>query len=565
MLSSLHIRNYVLIDSLDIDFPEGLVIITGQTGAGKSILLGALSLVAGAKADASMISPGASSCVVEAEFDVPDGTQALRELLEENDVEWDGGHIIARRVVNPTGRSRCFVNDSPVNVQTLSELSTYLVDIHSQHQSLLLTDHGFQLSLLDAYAGNEELLAGCRGAWNRSQELRRELESVRSRLASLSTARDYNDSQFRELDSANLRDGELEELEEEQKTLANAEQILSDLFAAGEMFSPDESSGMRTMGSCLKEAGKLIARVSRYMPSLVTLVYRIDSARIEVEDISAEIEDAASRINVSGERLHQVEERMSALYSLMTKHGCRSVAELIGIREKYSSELFDSTALAEQEASLAVELESAGKELNEWCRRLHDARSSASEPFAASVLESLRFLELDRSVFSVSLSDAQCGPSGSDSVAFLFSASGLNPQDVSRCASGGELSRIMLSLKAIMARTRARTTSVEVMPTMIFDEIDTGVSGSVADRMGSMICSMGVDMQIFSITHLPQVAAKGKAHYVVSKSFDETDGRAVSTIRKVAGDERVREIARLLSGSSITPEAIANARALLDS
>lgn len=563
MLSSLHIRNYVLIDSLDIDFPEGLVIITGQTGAGKSILLGALSLVAGAKADAAMITPGAASCVVEAEFDVPDGALSVRGLLEENDVEWDGGHIIVRRVVNSTGRSRCFVNDSPVNVQALSELSAYLIDIHSQHQSLLLNDHAFQLSLLDAYAGNAELLAGCRGAWSRSQELRRELESVRSRLESLATARDYNEAQFRELDAANLRDGELEELEEEQKTLANAEQILDDLSAASEMFSPDESSGLRAMGSSLKEAGKLVARVGKYLPALEALAERIDSARIEIEDISSEIEDAASRIYVSQDRLQQVEDRMSALYSLMSKHGCRSVSELIDIREKYSSELFDSSALAEREESLSAALEAAGKELSEWSGRLHEARAKASKPFAASVLESLRFLELDRSVFSVSLGEVACGPCGSDAVSFMFSASGLNPQDVSRCASGGELSRIMLSLKAIMARTRADGALGEVMPTMIFDEIDTGVSGSVADRMGSMICSMGEDMQIFSITHLPQVAAKGKAHYVVSKTFDDASGRAVSGIRQVCGEERVSEIARLLSGSSITPEAIANAKALL--
>lgn len=563
MLSSLHIRNYVLIDSLDIDFPEGLVIITGQTGAGKSILLGALSLVAGARADAGVISPGATSCVVEAEFDVPSSSLSIRRLMEDNDLDMEDGHIIVRRVVNPNGRSRCFVNDSPVSVQTLSSLSSFLVDIHSQHQSLLLTDHSFQLSLLDSFAGNDHLLSSCREAWSRCQDLRKELADVSGRLDAVSAARDYNEAQFKELDSASLRDGELEELEEEQKALANAEQILGDLSTAVQLFSPEESGAGRSMGSALKEAGKLLSRVCRYLPSLEALCGRVESARIEIEDIASEIEDAASRIDVSEERLRIVDDRLSALYSLMSKHGCRTVAELISVRDRYSSELYDSSALAERKDSLIKELASAEKELEGCCSRLHEARAAAAGAFSESVLESLRFLELDRAVFKLNLDKVACGPSGSDAVVFLFSASGLNPQDVAKCASGGELSRIMLSLKAMMARTRASGSS-EAVPTMVFDEIDTGVSGSVADRMGSMICSMGEAMQIFSITHLPQVAAKGKAHYVVTKTFDDVSGRAVSGIRQVTGEERVAEIARLLSGSSITPEAVANARTLIN-
>lgn len=561
MFSGLHIRNYVLIDSLDVDFPEGLVIITGQTGAGKSILLGALSLVSGARADAACITAGAQSCVVEAEFDVPDDSPSIRGIFDENELEWDAGHIIIRRVVNSTGRSRGFVNDSPVPVQVLSSLASFLIDIHSQHQSLLLTDRDFQLSVLDRYAGNKALLGRCRESWQECQNLRREIEDVRERLMRASAEQGYNEAQFNELEAAALRDGELEELEEEQKALENAEQILENLSAASSLFSPDEYQGARSMGSALKEAERLLGHVSRFLPSLSSLCDRISSARVEIEDISAEIEDAAAKVNVSEDRLQQVDERLSALYKLMTKHGCRTVGELIATRDRYSEELFDSSALVEREHELAGKLSAAEKALNAVCASLHESRAKAAPGFAASITDSLHFLELERSSFAVELQPRPECATGTDTVSFRFSASGTDLQDVSKCASGGELSRIMLSLKAMMARSCASDGGS--MPTMIFDEIDTGVSGSVADKMGSMICAMGEDMQIFSITHLPQVAAKGKAHYVVSKTFDPATGRPSSGMRLLQGEDRIMEIARLLSGSTITPEAIANAKSLL--
>lgn len=554
MLSSLHIKNYILIDSLDIDFPESLVIITGQTGAGKSILLGALSLVAGAKADVSMISSGADNCVVEAEFDGAD--DRVRAILDENDVEWDGGHLIVRRVVNASGRSRSFVNDCPVSVQVLSEISAFLVDIHSQHKSLLLTDKHFQLSILDHFAGNRDLLAECRTTWQRLQSLSSELAGLKARLQRLNEESDYVSAQYRQLESANLKEGELEELEAEQKSLASAENVREELAAVSELFTP--AAGERQgISSDLKDALRHLERLSKYFPSAASLAERLDSARIELEDISAEVESAGRRIDLSPEHLAQVEDRLSLLYTLLKKHGCSTVGELVAVRDRYAEAVNDSDSLIGQIEDLERELSSQSAVYDSLAEDLHKSRESSAPRFAEEVVEDLRFLELDRSAFEVVLQPCAPGATGSDAVSFLFSATGAGLQDVSKCASGGEISRIMLCLKAMMARFVG-------MPTLIFDEIDTGVSGSVADKMGRMICRMGEDMQVFSITHLPQVAAKGDAHYVVSKEISP-NGFAVSTIHKVAGEERVIEIARLLSGAIVTEAAIANAKALLES
>ena len=554
MLRSLHIRNYILIDSLEVQFPEGLVIITGQTGAGKSILLGALSLVAGARGDASVLSEGAENCVVEAEFDTQD--EEIRALLEENDAEWDDGHLIVRRVVNRSGRSRSFVNDCPVPVTLLPDIASRLIDIHSQHRSLLLTDRGFQLSALDWFAGNAATLQSCRAAWKDYCGLRDELEKARTTLARLASDRDYNQAQWEQLDAARLREGELEELDAEQKQLANAEQIKESLSGVQSLMDADERSGREGMDASLKEASRLLGHVARYVPSLSSLSERVDSARIELADILSEVEDINSRTNLSQERLEQVEDRMSLLYSLMKKHGCRTVEELIAVRDGFSDALYDSTALEERIQELEKQMKTVRGGYEALCSELHASRVKAAPEFADRITASLHFLELDRAVFDVTVSDAQEGPSGTDRVQFLFSSTGSGLQDVSKVASGGEISRIMLCLKAMMARYVG-------MPTLIFDEIDSGVSGSVADKMGRMICDMGKDMQVFSITHLPQVAAKGDAHYVVSKSEDAS-GRTVSTISEVRGEERIMEIARLLSGSRVTPEAVANARSLID-
>ena len=552
MLHSLHIEHYILIDSLDISFPEGLVIITGQTGAGKSILLGALSLLAGARADASLIAEGADSCVVEAEFD-GGGDETLAALLAGADAADGDGRLLIRRVVSRSGRSRSFINDCPVPVGLLQEVAARLVDIHSQHKSLLLTDARFQLSVLDHFAGNGARLAACRDAWRAWQELRAQLDAELAQFARLEADRDYNEAQWRQLDEAKLVPGELAALEEEQRKLANAEQIKTGLAQALSLLQlAGETPGVT---AALKEASRQLEHVARCLPAVAEPQARLDSARIELDDIVSEIEALDARVDLSPARLEAVEDRMSRIYSLLKKHGCATVEELIAVRERFGGMLFDASALLDRIAALEESERAASARFGEACAALRQAREKAAPLFAAEITDALRFLELDRAVFGVAVAEAPAGPAGTDRVTYLFSSTGREPADLGKCASGGELSRIMLCLKAMMARFVG-------MPTLIFDEIDTGVSGSVADKMGRMICRMGRDMQVFSITHLPQVAAKGDAHYVVSKGIS-ADGRTISTIREVKGEERVLEIARLLSGETVTPAAIANARELL--
>ena len=539
-----------MIDSLEISFPEGLVIITGQTGAGKSIILGALSLVLGGKADASLIAEGADSCVVEAEFSAPED---LKEILEEAGVEWnEDGSLLVRRVIYSSRRSRSFINDAPAALPLLSEISGKLVDIHSQHRTLLLSDHSFQLSMLDHFAENSEDLRLCRSAFARVSALSAELRDVEERLSRAHADKEYNEARFRQLDEAKLREGELEELDAEQKQLANAEQIKESLSRVAELFSSEE--GM-SISASLKEIGKTFHSLSKYIPSLEELSNRVESSRLELEDIEAEADSVNSATELSEERLAAVEERMSLLYDLMKKHGCANVTELIAARENYASTLFDLDSLESRRDEIASDLQKARKEYETVSSRLHESRTEACGIFALTVRDSIRSLELEKAEFVVDIVPSEAGITGTDAVRFLFSSNGTAPVDIAKCASGGEMSRIMLCLKAMMARYTK-------MPTMVFDEIDTGVSGSVADKMGSMICDMGRDMQVFAITHLPQVAAKGQAHYLVSKS--DEGGRTVTTIKKLSHEERVYEIARMLSGSTVTEAAVSNAKSLIE-
>lgn len=551
MLESLHIRNYILIDSLDVDFPDGLVIITGQTGAGKSIILGALSLLMGGKADASVISGGADSCVVEAEFRVSGA--GIEAELEENDVEWNGGRLTVRRVVHSSGRSRSFINDTPVNVGLLTAISSRLVDIHSQHQSLMLTDHRFQLAALDGFAGNGVALGECRAEWTRLNSLRGELQTIRSEMARMEAEREYDEARYARLEAASPRDGELAELDEEQKTLANAEEIKQALHSARMQMDPEDDD-LQPVSAALKEAQRCLTRITPFLPAAAAVADRIESARIDLDDILSELETMDAGVEVSPTRLDEVEKRQALIMDLLRKFGCSSEEELIALKESLAGKLSDSSSLEDRAIELEGKIREAETSYGKAAAALHEARKAAASRFADAIQDKLRFLELDRAVFKVALEVCPAGPAGTDAVSFLFDASGMAPRDVSKCASGGEISRIMLCLKAMMAAN-------EEMPTMVFDEIDTGVSGSVADKMGSLICEMGADMQVFAITHLPQVAAKGNAHFLVSKSVGD---RTQSTIKKLSREERVMEIARMLSGSSISDEAVANARILLD-
>lgn len=561
MLKALHIKNYVLIDSLDIGFPAGLVIITGQTGAGKSILLGALSLVMGSRADSSVIGAAGDNCVVEAEFEVNDEDGSLRQYLDENEIDFDPvdgkGQLTIRRILNSNGRSRSFVNDSPAPLKVLSMLSSRLIDIHSQHETMLLSDKQFQMSMLDHFAGDSGLLQSCRTRWEHLTGLKNDLDEVNANLSRTNAEKDYNQAQFERLDSAHLKDGELEELETEQKQLANAEEIKSSLYQVENYFSPsgdDAQDDRMSIDAMLKDSSRILDKLSSYIPSVSALSERIESARLELDDVLSEVSDLESGTEISDERLQEVEERLSLLYDLLKKYSCTQVSELIELRDRLSESLADTSVLEARKSALEKEIGEAEKDLADACSDLHDARAKAVPSFSENICNSIRSLELDRAVFDVVLEPGKPGPDGSDTILFRFSSTGKSPVDVAKCASGGEMSRIMLCLKAMMARYTN-------MPSMIFDEIDTGVSGSVADKMGSMICSMGDYMQVFAITHLPQVAAKGDAHYIVTKEFD--GDRAISSIHKISGEDRVMEVARILSGSRVTPEAIANAKSLL--
>ena len=546
MLSRLQVRNYKLIDSLEIDFPEGLVIITGQTGAGKSILLGSLSLCLGAKADASMIGPDGDSCVVEAEFEAS-GDDTLREILLADDLPWSGGHLLIRRVVHSSGRSRSFLNDEPVSVNMLQEVSSRLVDVHSQHQTLLLSDPAFRMGILDHYAGCVDLAGECAQAWSSLLKLRREVAETEDKLQKLEADRDYNQARFQRLDEARLKEGELASLEEEQQQLAHAEDIKETLLGARNLL---EGTDGVSLAASLKEAVRQLEKGSAYLPFLKELAERLESSRLEIEDISESVENAFEKVDVSPERLQALDDRISLLYDLMKRFGVNTEEDLIAAREALSEALFDSSAVMERLEELKKETSAMQARYDSLADKLHATRAEACGAFSRSVEESLRFLELEGCRFIARCGESQPSAKGKDTVEFLFSAGETAPRDIAKVASGGELSRIMLSLKAMMAKFTE-------MPTMVFDEIDTGVSGSAADKMGSLICSMGQDMQVFAITHLPQVAAKGNAHYLVSRNQDRTG------ITRLSGEDRVMEISRMLSGSRITEAAVQNARALI--
>lgn len=543
MLCSLRVSNYVLIGSLETSFPEGLSIISGETGAGKSILLGALSLALGGKGDVSMIGAAGDNCVVEAEFSV---TDAVREFLQREDLPSEGDTLVLRRVLSRAGRTRSFLDDEPVPAATLQELAGLLIDIHSQHQTLRLQDERFRMEALDLFAGAEGACRECASLWGTMQEASRHLADVKSRLDRARREEDWNRALLDKLQEAKLVAGEEEQLEEEQKRLSHAEELMEMLSSADMLLnSEDASPALR-----LHEAQKVLEKASRYIGPMEDLARRLEQARLEVEDIAGDVASEASRLDVSPTRLQQVDDRLSLLYSLMKKHGVSSVEELIAERDRLSSLVEDASSLEEAVGTAASALGKATEAYRKASAKIHQMREKAAKPFASAIEKLLHGLDLDHASFSVVLTDVQEGPYGADRVDFLFSSTGKEPRDVAKSASGGELSRIMLSLKACMAEYRN-------MPTLVFDEIDSGVSGGTADKMGSLVCSMGANMQILAITHLPQVAAKGNAHFLVTRKDDVTSMHLLDT------DSRIMEIARMLSGSTVTPAAIENAKSLL--
>lgn len=536
MLSRLYISNYALISSLDIEFPDGLVIITGETGAGKSILLGALSLLLGKRADSSVFSDSTRNCVVEAEF-----SDRAGEI-----------HIL-RRVITPAGRSRAFVDDEPVTLSDLAAFSGKLIDIHEQHQHLLLTDPDYRLSVIDHFAGTESLLEEYGNIFSDYAKLQDSISSLEKEIASAELDAEYRRFQLDRLNEARLVQGEMEALEEEQKALAHAEEIRTGLESAYGLLNGEDVPVVRL----LKDAGGRLARYASYDSRLQPLADRLESARIELSDIESEIENISSGITVSPQRLEEVEERMSLIYSLQRKFDCASEDELISLRNSLASSLDGAQEMEEKLSGMKEELAVLDKKRKELAELLSSKRKQASEALSVELQERIRSLEMPFAVFRAEVvSRGTLGPKGADSLEFMFSANGGGSlRDISKVASGGELSRVMLALKGLLAEYTS-------MPTMIFDEIDTGVSGRMADKMGDMIGRMGEDMQIFAITHLPQIASKKGSHYLVYKEF--TEKGAHTGIRKLEGEERVKEVARMLSGSELTPEAVENARVLLE-
>ena len=533
MLRRLLIENYSLIDHLDMTFPGDLVIITGETGAGKSILLGALSLALGGRSDVSVLKDRTRNCVVEAVF------------------EEQGREIPFRRVVSPQGRSRSFIDDEPAGVEQLREAASRLIDIHSQHQQLLLAEKGFQQGVLDYFAGITDEVENHGRIWQEWLEAGRELAALDARIADARRDRDYLEFQFSQLDEASLREGELEELEEEQDRLAHGESVKEQVARVEQLFEEGDLS----LEARLKEMASALDRVSVHYPEFGPLRDRLDSARIELKDVRDEIGVRGERILFSPERLAEVDARLARLYGLLRKFDVATVAELITLRDEVSARL---GAAVDDELG-RDRLQKRVDSLKEACARsaeaLHAARVQAAPGLSALLQEQVRTLEMPSARFSVQVTERPTpGPDGKDEVCFLFDANDRGLQPLSKCASGGELSRIMLCIKSLLAQYKG-------MPTLIFDEIDTGISGSVAEKMGRMIAGMGEWMQLFAITHLPQVASKGASHFLVYKEAGPEGAR--TGIRRIDGADRVREIARMLSGENITPEALANAGVLL--
>lgn len=535
MLKRLVIQNYALIDTLDIEFPGGLIIVTGETGAGKSIMLGALSLLLGAKGDTSALKDNAKNCVVEGEFEV------------------EGEEIILRRVISPAGRTRNFINDEPATLGALTEIASKIVDIHAQHQHLLLTDAGYQMQVLDYFANTGAIVERYRNTHSELQRAEAELLQMEQHIARSEGEREYKQFQYDKLQEAKLKEGELEELELEQKQLANSEQIREGLYGAVALMQPMGTSIVQN----LKDAVHLLQKSSNFVPSLEELCNRLESCRIECKDIEEELESLADKVVVSPQRLEQVDQRLSLLYSLMRKHSAGSVQELLQLKDSLEQELLGADRSLQDKVALEEKIASLRRERERLACELTDARGAKVASLGSVLQEQIRDLQMPHAIFQVRLADAgKYTMQGKDSVEFLFSANGSGKLNLlQKAASGGELSRIMLCIKSLMAQFTG-------MPTMIFDEIDTGVSGSIADKMGELIGKMGERMQIFAITHLPQIASKKGTHLLVYKEFDK-DNNAATRIKRIEGQERENEVARMLSGSQLTKAALENARELL--
>ena len=545
MLRRLSVENYALIEKLEMELDPHLNIITGETGAGKSILLGALGLLLGAKNDGSAMKDAARNCVVEGTFDL--SGRGMESFFDENDLDY-APETHVTRMITPAGKSRAFINDIPVQLAQLREFGTRLIDIHSQHQNLILSSEEFRTSALDTVAGNGGLLAQYTAQYARLSELRRQLAALREAAADGRRDEEWLRFQSEELTAANLREGEQAATEAELAVLENADRIGEVLTTLRNAFDADET-GILTL---LKNSENDLVRIREHYPAAGEYAERIHSVLEELKDIDNAAAADCERIDADPERLAKLSARLDTLYALQQKHRVASEAELIAARDGYAARLAAIVHGDEEIAATEKALHETEQKAAALADRLHKAREKAAAGFAKQILATLTQLGMPDTVFEVALTPlAELGRTGRDNVVFLFTANrSATPQPVERIDSGGELSRVMLALKALLARCMQ-------LPTVIFDEIDTGVSGRIADAMGEIIESLSATMQVVDITPLPQVASKGSAHFVVYKQ----DGR--TGIRRLTAEERITEIAKMLSGSRITDAAVAQARILL--
>lgn len=549
MLRHLSVKNYALISQLEIDFGQGLTIITGETGAGKSILLGALGLLLGQRADTAALSDAAEKCVVEGQFEIKGFS--LEPLFLQHDLDYAATTII-RREVNPEGKSRAFINDTPVNLTVLRAVTERLVDIHSQHETLTLNDSGFQLSLLDSLAAHADELTTYGNQFVQLCKLTKKLEELRAQEAASRRELEFNRFQFEELDAANLVAGEQTAAEEELQTLENAETIKTGLNKA--VFTLDGAE--QSLLQALAEVRNSVGQLAKFNPAIAALHERLSVSHIELKDISAELEDLEGNVQHDPARIEHLTARLDLIYRLAQKHGVKTVEELQAICADLDSKIAAAGTLEEQINAVAAELAALQTKLQLQAAKLSKKRHAVAPKLVKAVQEMLQQLGMPNAVLEADLEQLpELRETGTDKVTFRFSANkGIAPQLLSKVASGGELSRLMLSLKALLAQHTA-------LPTIIFDEIDTGISGDIAAKTGLIMEQMGKNLQVIAITHLPQVASRGQNHLFVYKL--EGKQRTETSIRLLSKNERIEEIAKMLSAGKPGDAALKNAKELL--
>lgn len=550
MLKRLTINNYALIEHTCIDFSKGFSVITGETGAGKSIMLGALGLLLGQRADVGALRNPEAKCVTEAVFDI--SAYHLQQFFAENDLDYDDECVIHREIA-PNGKSRAFINDMPVVLTVLKALGDHLLDIHSQHQNLLLSNAGFQLNVVDVVAGCDDLLKQYKTRYVAYRHGLVQLKKLTDAASKGASDLEFVQFQFNQLQEAHLKAGEQEELETEQNTLSNAEAIKEGLSRANWLLSEGDGGNIL---SNLKDAVSALSAVVDAYPQVKGEIDRLNSSLIELKDVARELDACQNSVEANPDRLEQVDARLSLLYSLEQKHKVETVGELIALRDSLEQQLTKIDSYDEEILALKKQLAQQQAELKQLAANLSEKRKNAAPGLEKELADLLHSLGMPNARIQVGFEPAPTlGEMGTDVVSFLFSANkDRSLQPIASIASGGEMARVMLSLKSVLSRSLG-------MPTIIFDEIDTGVSGDIAAKMGSIMQQMGQYMQVISITHLPQIAAKGTSHYLVYK--EDTDDATVSHIRQLSDEERVGQLARMLSGDQLTEAAVQNAKELL--